>query len=140
MRYYWYTETLLNTNAFTHQRFYKDVYTNSFTHTFTRNPFTHKHFYTQTLSHTATSTLELRFARQGCCQTIQTRTTPQLLAPEPHFVRKGCCHFKIAIFLLRFLTLDPHFRVAAGPTKLAKNFQLLTLEPRFVPKGCRRSC
>ena len=49
-----YTETLLRTNAFTHQRFYKDVCTYTLLHT---NSFTHKHFYTQlfytqTLLHT----------------------------------------------------------------------------------------
>ena len=56
---FFYTQTLLHPDAFTHRSFC----TQALLHT---EAFTHRRFYTQPLSHTPTSTPQLRFVRPGC--------------------------------------------------------------------------
>ena len=152
-----YAKTPLHTNAFTHQRFYKQVYTQTLLHTNSFTPLLH----TQTpLSHTPTSTLERKDRGHPNIAIL-----PQFLTLEPHFVRKGCRRTNQTRKKRSVLDTRTSFhakglppdqpnsqktlsfghsnlisceRVAAGPTKLAKNPQFWTLEPHFMRKGGRR--
>ena len=122
--------TLLHTNAFTHKHFYtetfthKRVYTQKLSHT---DPFTHKHFYRQTLLHTNAFTHN-RFYTNAL--THKRFDTPTLLHKSESLLHTNASTHK------HFYTQGES--ATAGPNKLAINPQLLTLEPHFVRKGCRR--
>ena len=70
-----YTQTHLQTDAFTHKRLYTQTFhTQKLLHT---EAFTQRSFYTQTLSHTETGPVKSPFL-------------PQFFMSNVHFVRKGC--------------------------------------------------
>ena len=121
-----YTQKLLHIDAFTHKSFYTQtlVQQEGFTHRrFTQTllhteAFTHRSFYTQKLLHTDTFTH----------RSFYTRTLLHLdTFTHRHFYTQKLLHTSAWY-------ADP----LTGPTKLAKNYQLLTLELRFVWNGsCR---
>ena len=73
-------------------------------------------------------------------QTLKTRKKHSVFDTRTLF-RAKMLHSRSSkiVNLPQFLTLEPRFveRVAAGPTKLAKNLQFLTLQHHFVRKDCR---
>ena len=95
-REWFYTLTLLHTDAFTHRRFY----TQTHLHT---DAFTHRHFYTEHTEAFKQTLLHRRFYTDAFThRSFDTQHTealytqkkiailPQFLAIDPHFVRKGC--------------------------------------------------
>ena len=149
-----YTRTFLHTTAFTHRSFY----TQTLLHT---DPFTHRPFYTQTLLHTDAFThrcLHTRLKSQfylsfwhsnlvlcvkGSSGTLEIAILPQFLTLEPRFVRKGWRFHSARLksqFYLSVWHLDLVLCVkgSSGTLEIAILPQFLTLEPRFVRKGCNR--
>ena len=120
---HFYTQTLLHTNTFTQKPLHTNAFTHRSFHTQTllhTNTFTDKRFYTQTLLHTTASTQTLWHTNALTHQRFCTKALLHTNAStHKHFYTQG-------------------ESATAGPNKLAINPQLLSLEPHFVRKGCRR--
>ena len=174
-----YTQTLLHTDAFTHRRFYTEtlLHTDAFTQRrfYITEAFTHRCFYTQKLWHTAhrsfvhtekiailpqflasfrakglqrepgnrnfTSGFDDRtsFRAKGLRGTTWTRTFYLSFLRSNLISCERVARDKLQIAILpQFLTIEPRFmrKGCAGQVEIAILPQFLTIEPRFVRKGC----
>ena len=115
-----YIQTLLHTNTFTHQRIYKHIYTQMFLHTvfLHTNTCTHNPFYTQTLFntqtflHTNALNADVFTHKKNYTQALVHANPlpgPTKLEETHRFGHSNIISCK---------------RVAAGPTKLARNLSL----------------
>ena len=133
------TQTLLHTNSFTHKH-HKHFYTQSFyTQTLLHaDAFTHRPFHTQTNLHTIAFTHKNVYTQTLYTQTL-LHTNTFTHNPCTHTHTNAFAHKPFRTHRLLHSNLISCEKVAAGPSKLAKNLQFLILEPRFVRKGCSRT-
>ena len=124
------TTVIFHTDSLPHQHFY----TQSLLRT---NTVTRKHFYTQTLLHKRFHTATLLHTNTLNADTFtQNHFYIQALVhadplPEPTKLAKNLSFWHSNIISCE--------KVAAGPTKLARNPQFLQLKHHFGRKGCRRT-